>query len=63
VENEISFLEKEGFCPKEFFKIWTGKEAIIKKHGKTMSDIKKIDVTKENLIVLEENGYIISINI
>ncbi len=63
VENEFNLLKKGNFSSTEFFKIWTGKEATIKKHGSTMSEIKKIDITKENLIFLEENGYIISINI
>ena len=63
VENEINLLEKGGFSQNDFFKIWTGKEATIKKLGTTIADIKKIDVTQENLIFREENGYIICINI
>jgi len=63
VENEINFLEKGGYSSFDFFKLWTGKEATVKKRGSNMSDLKNIDVTKENLLVSSENGYIISINI
>lgn len=63
VENEINLLERSGFSSLDFFKLWTGKEATIKKRGSNMSDLKNIDVTKENILVSLENGYIISINI
>ena len=63
VENEIKLLKNSGNTPLGFYKIWTGKEAVIKKRGSNMSDIKKIDVTQENLQIFLENGYIISINI
>lgn len=63
VENEIKLLEIGNYSSLDFFKLWTGKEAVIKKHGSNMSDLKKIDVTEENLLVSVENGYIISINI
>jgi phosphopantetheinyl transferase (holo-ACP synthase) len=63
VENEINTLKNGGYSPLDFYKIWTGKEAVIKKRGSNMSDIKKIDVTQENLEIFSENGYIISINI
>jgi len=63
VENEFLLLEKGGFSSIDFYKVWTAKEATIKKRGSNMSDLKNIDVTKENLLVSSENGYIISINI
>lgn len=63
VENEINMLKDGGYSPLDFYKIWTGKEAVIKKRGSNMSDIKKIDVTQEKLQIFSENGYIISINI
>ncbi len=63
VENEIKLLEKGGFSSLDFLKLWTGKEATIKKRGSNMSELKNIDVTKENILVSVENGYIISINI
>ena len=63
VENEIKMLNESKNATIDFYKIWTGKEAVIKKRGSNMSDLKKIDVTQENLQVFSENGYIISINI
>ena len=63
VENEISLLEKGGFSSLDFFKIWTGKEAVIKKLGSNMSDLKIIDTTKENLIYSYKKEYIICINV
>ena len=63
VENEICFLENGGFSPFDFFKVWTGKEATIKKRGSNMSEIKKIDTTKESLIFSYEKEYIICINV
>lgn len=63
VENEIILLENSK-CPSlDFYKIWTGKEATIKKLGGNMSYIKKIDTTKENILFSLEKDYIISINI
>lgn len=62
-ENEIALLEKGGYCPTDFYKIWTAKESCIKKRGTNMGDVKKIDITKENIQFFCENGYIISINI
>ena len=61
--NEIDFLAQEGYSPLSFYKVWTGKEATLKKLGTTMKDIKNIDVTRENIVYYTENGYIISINI
>ncbi len=63
VENEITLLKNGGFSPLDFFRIWTAKEATIKKLGTNMSDVKKIDTTTEKIIVSLENDYIISINI
>ena len=63
VENEIALLQKSDFSALDFYKIWTAKEATIKKRGTNMSDIKKIDTTKENFRLSLENDYIISINI
>lgn len=63
VENEIELLRASGFDSTNFYRLWTGKEAVIKKRGSNMSDLKNIDVTQENLLVSLENGYIISINI
>lgn len=63
VENELKIIEASGFDSKEFFKLWTGKEATIKKLGTNMSDIKKIDVTRENVEFFIENDYIIAINV
>ena len=62
-KNEIDKIEKSGYSSTEFFKVWTGKEATIKKLGTNMGDIKAIDTTKENLHYSIENGYIICINI
>ena len=45
----------------DFFKIWTTKEAYIKKHGLNGSYVKKIDSTKEKPIFKLEGDYIISI--
>lgn len=63
VENEFLLLEKGGFSYIDFYKVWTAKEATIKKRGSNMSDLKIIDITKENILTSTENGYIISINI
>ena len=63
VENEIKLLESGDFSPLDFFRVWTAKEATVKKRGTNMSEVKKIDTTKENVIVSFENDYIISINI
>lgn len=63
VENEINMLKNSGFSSLDFFKIWTAKEATLKRLGTNMSDLKKIDTTKENIIFSFEKDYIISINI
>ena len=63
VENEIKLLESGDFSPLDFFRVWTAKEATVKKRGTNMSEVKKIDTTKENIITSFENDYIISINI
>ena len=63
VSNELAFMEGEGYSPLSFYKVWTGKEATIKKRGSNMSDLKNIDITKENLHFSFENDYIIAINI
>ena len=63
VENEISLLDSGGYTTLDFYKIWTAKEATVKKQGSNMSQVKKIDTTQENILVSLENDYIISINI
>ncbi|MBO5312858.1 MAG: 4'-phosphopantetheinyl transferase superfamily protein [Clostridia bacterium] len=63
VDSELELLMNHNFDLKEFYKIWTGKEATIKKLGLNMSYIGKIDTTKENLLHFEKNGYIICINV
>ena len=62
-QGELEHLCAHGFDTLEFFKLWTGKEAVIKKRGSNMSDLKKIDVRAENIEFFIENGYIISTNI
>ena len=62
-ENEIEFLKNSQYSDLDFFKAWTGKEAVIKKLGGNMSLVKKIDITQENLLFSYENGYIICINV
>ncbi len=61
VDNEIELLNKNGNDVVTFFKIWTGKEAVIKKLGLNFSYLKKIDTTKEEIETFEKNNYIISI--
>ena len=63
VENEYNLIKSGGFSSVDFFKVWTGKEATIKKRGSNMSDLKNIDITSEKILVFIENGYIISINV
>ena len=60
-KNEIELLEKCNFDVLSFFKIWTAKEAIIKKHGYNASYLEKIDTTKQELTTLIEDDYIITI--
>ena len=62
-QGEFDYLSEKDFNSLEFFKLWTAKEAVIKKRGSNMSDIKKIDVRTENIEFFTENGYIISTNI
>ena len=61
VSNEIELLKSSENKVLDFFKIWTGKEAYIKKFGLNGSYIKKIDTTKENVETYIEGEYIISI--
>ncbi len=61
VENEIKLLEENNFDVLTFFKIWTSKEAIIKKFGYNASYLEKIDTTKEALETIIEGDYIITI--
>ena len=62
-ENELKLLSRENYSQRAFYKIWTSKEATIKKIGGNMSYVKKIDTTMENVEFLEENNYIVCINI
>ncbi len=62
VENEIKLLEKSDFDSCVFFRIWTSKEAIIKRLGGNMSLLKKIDTTKQSVKVITFKNYIISIS-
>ena len=61
VDNELALLTKSENKVLDFFRIWTGKEAYIKKFGLNGSHIKKIDTTKESIQTLIEGEYIISI--
>ncbi|MBQ8545749.1 MAG: 4'-phosphopantetheinyl transferase superfamily protein [Clostridia bacterium] len=58
---EIELLEKNNYGLVTFFKIWTGKEAVIKKYGYNSSHITKIDTTKEDIETIILGEYIISI--
>lgn len=60
-ENENDLIKKSDNKLIDFFKIWTTKEAYIKKHGLNGSYVKKIDSTKEKPIFKLEGDYIISI--
>lgn len=60
-KNEIALLEKNNFDVLSFFKIWTAKEAIIKKFGYNASYLEKIDTTQENTEFFIEGDYIITI--
>lgn len=62
-KNEIDMLHSSDYSIIDFFKIWTGKEAVIKMRGSTSADIKKIDTTLENLFYSFENEHIICIKI
>ncbi len=62
VENEINLLESSNFNLCVFFRLWTSKEAIIKRLGGNMSLLKKIDTTKEKAKVITFKNYIISIS-
>ena len=59
--NEIKLLEENGNDALTFFKIWTRKEAYIKKFGYNASYITKIDTTKEDIETSIHGEYIISI--
>ena len=61
LDNEIALLKNSDNKLIDFFKIWTGKEAYIKKFGLNGSYVKKIDTTKENIETYIEGEYIISI--
>ena len=61
-KNEIELIEKNNFDVLSFFKIWTAKEAIIKKFGYNASYIEKIDTTKEKTDFFIEGDYIITIS-
>ena len=60
-ENEVEFLRNSDNKLIDFFKIWTSKEAYIKKFGLNGSYLKKIDTTKEAAETFTEGEYIISI--
>ena len=59
--NEIKLLEENDYDALTFFKIWTRKEAYIKKYGYNASYITKIDTTKEDIETSIHGEYIISI--
>ncbi len=61
IDSEIALLKNSENRVLDFFKIWTGKEAYIKKFGLNGSFVKKIDTTKENIETYIEGEYIISI--
>lgn len=44
---------------KRFFSLWTAKEALIKREGLTLSDVKHTKIT-DSVTTLQEDGYIIS---
>ena len=61
LENEIKLLKKDDYNITTFFKIWTSKEAYIKKYGYNASYITKVDTTKEVFETIFEGEYIITI--
>ena len=61
LKNELSLLEENGYDALTFFKIWTSKEAYIKKYGYNSSYITKVDTTKVVYETIIEGNYIITI--
>lgn len=61
LDNEIKLLKESQNPLFDFFKIWTTKEAYIKKYGLNGSHLKKIDTTLQNAEIHIEGEYIISI--
>ncbi|MBO5339126.1 MAG: 4'-phosphopantetheinyl transferase superfamily protein [Clostridia bacterium] len=61
LESELKLLEENGYDALTFFKIWTGKEAYIKKYGYNSSHITKVDTTKEAFERTMVDNYIITI--
>lgn len=63
-EKEYIFGGKDENKKRErFFEIWTLKEAITKKHGKTLTDLKAFDCFDycENKLVIKNQNYIATI--
>lgn len=61
LETELELLKKTEYDTLTFFKIWTRKEAYIKKFGYNASYITKVDTTKEDIETIVHGEYIISI--
>ena len=55
-ESEKETIKTEA----DFFKVWTKKEAYIKKNGLTISSLRYAD--SQNIHTIEYNGYIISVS-
>ncbi len=61
LENELCFLDKNGYSLSCFYEIWTRKEAMIKKDGLNGSYLKSLDTTLADIKTIKEGNYIISI--
>ncbi|MBQ3041498.1 MAG: 4'-phosphopantetheinyl transferase superfamily protein [Clostridia bacterium] len=60
-ENEADLIKSSDDMLLEFYKVWTTKEAYIKKHGLNGSYLKKIDTKKEAPDFHFLDNYIITI--
>ena len=63
LESEQALLEMSKNVRLDFYKIWCGKEAVIKKLGGTIAYLKRIDTTEENLKYIFHKDYVICIKI